>query len=319
MFVNGKELMEMKLEGAGFIVEQLVPEVGITYFTAKSGRGKTFVSVFLCLSVLTGGKFMGLFETKKGNVLFIDEENGEVVIQQRLRLINEAVPIEELPNIHFKIMENFTLDSESISKIKKIVEEKKINLIIIDCLSRVFLGDENSSKETRRIYALLKKLCHENKLAVIILHHSRKSENEEIGEEDMRGSSELSAAAVSVLLMDKSNKYGCLIMKQTKLRIGMPLQDQIFFELKFSEDKTQCALNFLRRGKVRRSASEKATEVIRRIIKNEKPEEMVTVEMKERLKDIFKSNAVNNAFQTLEMHGEIDYVKKGHWRVIYPP
>jgi len=88
-----------------YLVDRLVPDAGFTIFSGAPGSYKTFALLELARCVASGQPFLGYFETHQANVLLIDEENGERLLQQRMRLMDiaEHLPIFYTPTTGFML------------------------------------------------------------------------------------------------------------------------------------------------------------------------------------------------------------------------
>ncbi len=313
--ISGRELLRMEISEPEFVVECYVPAEGITYKGGKAGIGKTFIAIHIAVAVATGTKFMGKFKTKKGAVLYIDEENGLEIMKSRLKKIALGLGIveDELENIYFMVLKDFKISLKQVTELEKIIQEKQIKLIIIDSLVRVFLGDENSATDVRTIFNLLKSLCHEHNLAVIILHHSRKT-NDDMGQDDLRGSSDIAASATSIILIGKE-RSGELSLTQDKLRIGQKQNTKLLFQIVDTNDSTGITLQLFE-SKIIKTVIERAKEAVIKLIGDMTLREFSTTQMKDWLKEGHSGNSVNDAVQALAREKILESVKTGYWKVI---
>ena len=112
---NVKDLKTMLAEGVPQIewrVENILPKSGISIFGGTAGSMKSWAGMQLALACATGTDFLNQFETKKCNVLYMDEENGNVTIPFRFdKLVKgHGLNPETLTNLNISIFNNVTLD-----------------------------------------------------------------------------------------------------------------------------------------------------------------------------------------------------------------
>lgn len=207
------EIFEMELPENKWIVEKLVPDLGITAISGIPGAYKSWLSVYLAKCICQQRMIFGEFNVEKGAVLIVDLENSIRIIRDRLELLGLKG---EEGLFYWK--GGFCIDDEGdFKRLKSVVESKKIKLVVFDSLVRIHDGDENDARAMSAVFKRLKELP-EMGVSVIFLHHSRKKSFNNRGGagESMRGSSDILAAIDSHLLLEKT-KDGVKVT-QTKLR-----------------------------------------------------------------------------------------------------
>lgn len=220
-----------------YLVDRLVPDAGFTIFSGAPRSYKTFALLELARCVASGKPFLGHFDTQQANVLLIDEENGERLLQQRMRLmdIDDSLPIFYTPAM------GFVLSGENVEKAIASCAENNIGLVIIDSLIRVHTAEENSAREMAAVSRQLRKFT-ENGIAVIVTQHNRKQGNFNGGSGDaMRGSSEILAAADGHIGMSRKDKF-YIKFDQTKQRYALELEP---FEVKVNADDSHFSFEYV--------------------------------------------------------------------------
>lgn len=208
-------LMKKEFEDKKWIVEKLAPRNGIIAISGFPGCFKTWIVIDLILKVAMGEKFLGKFETDQSPVLFIDEENGEKLIQERVGLLGYH---DDLP-IYLASYSNFIINPKNVEKTIDFCLEKNIKLVIFDSLIRIHNGNENDAGEMAAVLNGMKQLA-KNGITVIFTHHNRKPSGNQRGNSahEMRGSSDILAAVNSHLAINSKEAEGFIEIKQTKLR-----------------------------------------------------------------------------------------------------
>lgn len=214
-----KDLMAKQYPAQKWLVDKLIPASGITILSAEPGSYKTYLLLEAALAVVSGRPLFGQFDTTKTGVLMIDMENGEALLQQRLRELGTP-DNEDLP-IYFASRREFTVDKENIELAILNCKAYDVGLLMIDSLVRVHQGDENTAGDMAKVFEMLRQIADEG-IAVLITHHNRKpGSNVSSGRHEMRGSSDILAAVDCHIALRR--KEGKVTVEQTKLRVAKEL------------------------------------------------------------------------------------------------
>ncbi|MES2749162.1 MAG: AAA family ATPase [Patescibacteria group bacterium] len=229
-----KELMELPESSApSYLVNQLIPEFGISYLYGHPGMGKTWVVLEIARAVASGDKFVGQIDVKQGNVLIIDEESGIWQMRQRCKLLGFS---KNLP-LNFLSQNGFKLDNPSwIDEIVQYIMDNNIKCLILDPFAAVHDCEENSSSEMQKVMTALQQLALAG-CSVIFVHHSRKG----IGTsgQNTRGSSAILGRADSAISIDGKTLDGIntIILQQEKNRCGPKSEPIKLFLIQNEDDK----------------------------------------------------------------------------------
>jgi len=207
------DIYNLDLPEQEWVVDRLIPDLGITAISGVPGAYKSWLSVSIAKSVDKGELLFGRFQCGVGPVLIVDLENNLRLIRDRLKLIN----LDGTSNVYYW-KPPFQVDNDhDFKRLKQVVGDKKIKLLIFDSLVRIHGGDENDARSMSKVFKRLKELAGIG-VAVVFIHHSRKQSffNKSSIGESMRGSSDILAAIDSHLLLEKT-KDG-LKVTQSKLR-----------------------------------------------------------------------------------------------------
>lgn len=243
-----QEILDNGIPQIKWRVKNLVPERGTVIFGGTSGGFKTWSAMYLALCCATGKKFLDEFDTEKCDVLYIDEENGDITLPYRFSMLIKGHEYQDkFNNLNVSIFNNVKLDTEDCSSLKELLLQTNAKIVIIDSLVRCMVGEEDKSKDVRRIFDNLKPIMAEAKdIAFVILHHTTKNDTRSMT--GLRGSGDFAAFADVILMFDNSNKgfVNVSIVKNrhidlTKLnKFSIDVdgeEDKI--KLTYSEDRTQ--------------------------------------------------------------------------------
>jgi len=207
------DIFNLDLPEQEWVVDRLIPDLGITAISGVPGAYKSWLSVYIARSVDRGELLFGRFQCGVGPVLIVDLENNLRLVRDRLKLLN----LDGTSSVYYW-KPPFQVDNDQdFKRLKQVVGEKKIKLLIFDSLVRIHGGDENDAGSMSKVFKRLKELA-DVEVAVVFIHHSRKQSffNKSSLGESMRGSSDILAAIDSHLLLEKT-KEG-LRVTQSKLR-----------------------------------------------------------------------------------------------------
>jgi hypothetical protein len=206
-----------------WLVKGIVPSRGLGVMHGQPGAGKTFLVLSLLLSVGHGRPWCDR-PTKKGVAVYVAGEGYRGVIQRSnawhdyhdLSPKNAEVLIMEsaLQVLDDKALERF------IDEIKKAAGAEPVRLVVLDTLSRCFVGgDENSQRDMGVFVAQCDAIAKALDCFVMALHHETK------GTGTIRGSTTLPGAADFLLAVNKiPNGFDAEVVKQKDGKDGAVYQ-----------------------------------------------------------------------------------------------
>jgi hypothetical protein len=196
-FYQARELYDKQLERTQMIVQRMVP-CGLTVLAGAPKRGKSWLALALGLAVASGHDFLGQ-PTVQGSVLYLDLESRQYRVKDRLSHLTVgpapaglyiAHSAEPLGQRFYQQMEGW------ISCVKQ------PRLIIVDTLGRVKPSgkrNENAYESDTRQYGALQSWAAQQRIAVIVVHHLRKTKDNDDWFDKINGSNGLVGAADAVL------------------------------------------------------------------------------------------------------------------------
>lgn len=182
----------------GYIVQpQLFPVGGKLYIAAPEKHNKTFLAINAAINLASGTPLWGIPWAKIDRpyrVGYFDKELGQERFRRRLVSIPASVP----PNkLFIQPREPTCLLStpEGFLAISKLVEEFRLEVIILDPLYKFYPGArENDVEYMSKITQYIDTLADTYGVSTIVLHHLAKpSMVPKSGAQRMRGSSSLAA------------------------------------------------------------------------------------------------------------------------------
>jgi len=191
-----------------WLIEGLWAEQAVGIIGGEPKCCKSFLALTLSVAVASGKSALGRFPVKtRGKVLIYPAEDALHIIRRRLEGICSAhnLSLEKLP-IYVITAPGLRLDIESDrARLKETIEKLRPTLLILDPFVRLHAIDENASGEVAKILHHLRLLQRSFKLAVALVHHSRKGGAKHRAGQALRGSSDFHAWGDSNLYLRRNN------------------------------------------------------------------------------------------------------------------
>lgn len=193
------DLYGKRIEKPPTIVQGMIP-TGLTLLAGAPKRGKSWLSLMLAINVAGGEPFLG-YPTTQGDVLYLDLESKQYRVQDRLQKLLVGRAPESLYITH----ESDRLESGLVEQLAMWCDEMEHpTLIIIDTLGRVkgaARRGENAYEGDTRILGELQRFALQRSLAIVCVHHLRKSVGEGDYFERISGSMGITGACDSVMVL----------------------------------------------------------------------------------------------------------------------
>lgn len=200
--IDGETLMTTPLPAIRFVVDQLLPQ-GLHILAGAPKVGKSWLALWLCLCVSKGESVWG-FATAQSSVLYLCLEDSYARIQNRLFQLTEDAP----PTLHFANLSNSIGSGLEEQICEFLSAHPNTKLVVIDTLQKVrrSVSDANAYANDYRDLSVLKALADQNHIAVLLIHHLRKL-NDDDPLNMISGTTGISGATDSSLVL-KPDKRG---------------------------------------------------------------------------------------------------------------
>lgn len=208
-----------------WLIESLWLAGGVGVLCGHAKVNKTFLAAQIAVAVAMGQDlFPGHPARLKGPVLFFGAEDSLTALRSRfdgLALVYRR-PIEELP-IYLIDVPVLRIDREhDLGRLRASIEEVKPRLLILDPYVRIVAIDENSAGEVSAVLQSLRALQRDYDLAVLLVHHARKSPAAH-PTQAFRGSSDLAAWSDTNLFLSRRGDHLTLYIEHRSARAPDPL------------------------------------------------------------------------------------------------
>ena len=237
------ELLNTKFPPQRWLIEGLVPLGGITLLSGAPESYKTWVMLDAVIAVAEGRHLFGKIPVTKTKVLVIDEESGGRILQERFISLRAS----SNSPIYLESMRGAIFTDEYASGLVRWCVKSEIGLVVIDSLSRIHRGDENTAKDISALFANIRKLTNAG-ISVIVLHHNRKSTpGFSYTSNDIRGSSDILASVDSAIALN-TPRTSQVNVTQVKSRIAVKGRP---FKIQLVEDGEYRYFEYIAEGKSR--------------------------------------------------------------------
>lgn len=207
------DLLSKEFPPNRWLVEGLIPLEGITILHGQPTAGKTWLIMELAIAVSQGKPLFNHFPTEQSGVLLLDEESGEWLLHDRFKTLRAS---SGLP-IHYLTMESSKFTEPFVKGLVKWCHDSSVSLVMIDSLVRIHGGDENTAKDSARVFRLIRLLTSESITVIVVHHNTKASLNGEYGNQ-MRGSGDIQASVDCQLSLSRPYRDEYLTLEQIKNR-----------------------------------------------------------------------------------------------------
>lgn len=237
-------------------LQQIAGEIiveGLTVLAARPKVGKTWLCLDIAIAVSEGGYCLGDIQCDQGDVLYLALEDNPRRLQRRLTKLLGVHKREWPRRLHIAHKWSRS-DQGGLDQLRNwISSAKNPRLIVIDVFARfrkpVPAGKQNYDTDYASI-SELQNLAAETGVAIVIVHHLRKSEADDDPLDTVSGTLGLTAAADAILVIQKTSQGTSLYGRSRDT-------DEIDKAVKFDPDSARWTM-LGERDDVQRSAERRA-------------------------------------------------------------
>jgi len=187
--------------------------------------GKTWLALELALAVASGTPCLGRFAVRDpGPVLVYCAEDTALAVKQRVAGLATArgVDFDRLAVGWIGAASLYLDDPRDRRRLTLTLIATKPRMLVLDPLVRLHRGDENSAAEISELLGFLRSLQREHGVAVVLVHHVRKSGAADPGQ-SLRGSGDLHAWGDSNLYLLRRDGKPALVAEHRARPAPPPL------------------------------------------------------------------------------------------------
>ena len=203
--VSCRDLIESEILPPKWIIAGILPE-GLSLLVAKPKAGKSWLCQNMALSIAQGTKALGNFPTEPSTTLNLCLEDNKRRMKERLSLMLKG---SEPPDNHLIALEWPPFDKGGIDHLhKKLESNRDIKLVTIDTFGRFRPRRGRTDDVYSSDYADLQQLhslASLYEIGILLVHHSRKETSDDLVD-SILGSTALSGAADSLLILKRKSR-----------------------------------------------------------------------------------------------------------------
>jgi hypothetical protein len=202
--VTAKEICEKNHTKPRQVVDNLIVE-GLTLFCAPQKIGKSWLVLDLCFTVAQGFDFWA-YRTERCDTLYYCLEDPDWRIDDRIKKLYGRCPTDrvsfifEADKLGEGFLEHLTVELE---------RNPKIGMVVVDTLKMIRKANSKNNDIYGHDYEelnALKKFAEKHKIALIIVHHTRKTKDESDPFANVLGTGGMTGAVDTTLVLMKRKR-----------------------------------------------------------------------------------------------------------------
>ena len=294
--ISFKDLLTKQFPPENWLIDGLIT-TGLTVLTGTSKIGKSWAALQLVTALDQGGYFLGQLKAEKCDCLYLALEDTEKRIQKRLK--KQGITSFNGSRLEVK--------RRTVGELRNFLKENpQYQVIVIDTFQKMMgLDDLNDYAKTVNGMSALKAIADDLNRAVIVIHHNRKSsENDTDFMESALGSTGINATADCTLTMKRKRGVETATLNAT----GRDIEDKTFT---LAWDKEICSWSITDQTELAPSVPEAQREILDLLESEDR--HWTTGEIAEKLGK--NKPAISNLLKRLQETGLIESPYYGQYRV----
>lgn len=236
-------LLKMNIPEPAWAIPGLLPE-GVTILAGKPKMGKSWLALQIGLAVASGNKVLGQLLTRQGEVCYLGLEDSKSRMKTRVEKLLQG----QRPPEGFGWYEQWPLLNQGgLTDLEDcLLQNPAVRLVIIDTLARVRTTTNTNSNIYGEDYSFitpLKQLAEQHHIALLLIHHLRKSGASDPIDE-ISGSSGLTGAADTLMVLQRDHG-------ETLARLSTRGRDTAEQELRIDFDKETAHWSLVQEDEIR--------------------------------------------------------------------
>ena len=174
--ISAQELLENSINDVPCLIPSIFHKVGLAALIGSSDTGKSALLRQLCVSVITGKKFLN-WEVNPTHfrAYYISTEDDKTAISSMLKKQNQQwhIATNKMDNLIF------VFDTENITKrLELMLIDKPADVVVIDAFSDIYSGQLYETNKVRECLNEYNRIAQKYGCLIIFLHHTNKRSDE---------------------------------------------------------------------------------------------------------------------------------------------
>jgi len=185
-----------------FYIEELLPKDGSLLLYGNPKVRKSWLAEYMGFCIANGIEFLG-FPTTQSRVLLAQFEIGVYSYWWRLKLMGQRFQTQEQRLFETSPGRLYLNEQLNYNVFLSAIRHTNPQVIIIDCMSAAFSGDENSGEAMAQTIMILTNLKNEfgRDTSIVLVHHTNKNLLSNSSVDRARGHSSLTGWADTLMYM----------------------------------------------------------------------------------------------------------------------
>jgi hypothetical protein len=228
----------LEREPRRWLIEDLWGAAAVGFIGGPPKCCKSYLGLDMALSIATGTPALGVYKTRQqGPTLVYLAEDSLPVIRERVAALanHRGLPLDQI-DLHVITVARLQLDQrDDLRRLYETARTLRPRLLLLDPLVRLHGLDENNASDVAGLLSGLRHLQRSLDLAVVLVHHTRKSIPPGMpAGQGLRGSTDLHAFGDSNLYLRR--EHGRLTLSMEHRAAAAP--DPIGLELVTTNERT---------------------------------------------------------------------------------
>lgn len=197
-----RELDKVQFQPVEWLIEGILPH-GLAIIAGKSKIGKSWLVLHVALCVAGGAPIFGKIQTRQGAVLYLALEDNPRRLQDRIRKLQSQ---DEIPEALAMFTQWVNVDDGCFGRIETYLDmNPDCRLVIVDTFAKVRGRPDGRSSVYIQDYKDMtefKALADRRKIAVLLVHHTRKQDAEDVLDL-VSGSTGIVGAADTIMVLTR--------------------------------------------------------------------------------------------------------------------
>tara|TARA_R100001530_G_scaffold134831_1_gene110541 strand:- start:172 stop:909 length:738 start_codon:yes stop_codon:yes gene_type:complete len=224
------ELVTWDLPAPEFYINDILPKQGSMLVYGSPKVKKSWLVQYMGFSIATGQRWLEI-ETGQARVLMAQFEIGYFSYAGRLRLMHSrhftAVPTGYYYEVSPGLM--YLDEDENFNEFLAAITPFNPDILVLDCMSACFGGDENNGESMARFLERLEYLKILFNCSIILVHHTNKNLLSTSSVDRVRGHSRLTGYVDTLMYMAEQPNDGVQLQIKSRQAVNDPQPVNIAF------------------------------------------------------------------------------------------
>lgn len=198
-----------------WLIEGLLPEGGYSSIYGAPGSYKSFLAIDWALHISQGVPWLGR-AVKRGPAIYVAAEGGRGIKRRMRAWVDHYHASPQLPGAYFLMDPLYVQQEGVVESFIELLQMADIvpELMVIDTVSRCFIGEENASEDMAKFVDRMTALARGRAMTALVVHHTNAIGERERGHSAFRGGAEAMFKTQVVNL--KSGQLSHIVVTCTK-------------------------------------------------------------------------------------------------------